>query len=96
MTPIRRAADAIAASHCLLSRQATSPEGGARASHPRECAWCSYDLAELTAGLDGFWQWSGSAHEVEVWESSPPVLQLRHLEEAQGYRTPHSIQAQEA
>lgn len=92
---IRSAADAIAASHCLLARQATSPQGIARADHNRECSYCGWTLAELIAAVDDFWEWEGSAHAVEVWECMGPVLQIRHVEEAQGYREPRTIGPQE-
>jgi hypothetical protein len=92
---IRDAASAIAASHCLLARMATSEQGIARAAHDRECAFCGSSAAELSAAVDDFWAWSGSTHAVEIWEQMPVHLKYRHLAEAQGYREPRTIQAEE-
>jgi hypothetical protein len=97
MNPILRdPANAIAASHCLLARQATSPQSIQRASHPRECSYCPFTLAELASAVEDFWAWEGSAHAVEVWERTPPAIQFRRLAEAEGHREPRSIGPQEA
>jgi hypothetical protein len=92
---IRDAASAIAASHCLLARIATSEQGIARAEHGRECAFCGWTADELSAAVDDFWAWEGSTHAVEIWEQMPAPLKFRHLAEAQGYREPRTIQAEE-
>jgi hypothetical protein len=83
MNPIRSAVDAIAASHCLLARRRR--EGG-KASHPGPCTFCPEDAAAIGAAIAEFWAWDGSTHAVEIWEGTAPMLQLRRLREAQGYR----------
>jgi hypothetical protein len=89
---IRTAPDAIAASHCLLSKMATNPE---TADH-RECNYCGWSAAELTEALEGFWTWEGSAHAVEVFERANPLLRLRRIDEAAGYRAVYAIGPVEA
>lgn len=58
MTVIDEPHDAVAASRCLTARSLDTGRGAVTAQHPRRCAWCAIDLAELTRRIEGWNAWA--------------------------------------